>query len=187
MKESRLENRLIEHCAPALAGLKTANLFNYRFSSIDHFAQELLEVNRKLNGKGVYTDILRIREQRALLYVYRKKRLEQDLKKPGVPELLRGYGYESSDLNDYLARLKGRLQESDCFPHEIGLFLDYPLLDVIGFIEQGGKNCKYCGVWKVYSDECETKALFARFRKCTEVYRKVFASGRTLVQLTVAA
>ena len=65
--------------------------------------------------------------------------------------------------------------------------MDYPLLDVIGFIEQGGKNCKCCGVWKVYSNECETQQLFERYRKCTEVYQKVFARGRTLVQLTVAA
>ena len=102
-------------------------------------------------------------------------------------KFLRKYGYETSKSGECLDRLKRRFEESDCFPHEIGLFLDYPLSDVIGFIEQGGKNCKCCGVWKVYSNECETKALFDRFRKCTEVYQKVFARGRTLAQLTVAA
>ena len=30
-----LETMLIEHCSPALAGLKTANMFNYKFSSVD--------------------------------------------------------------------------------------------------------------------------------------------------------
>ena len=40
-----LENKLIEHCAPALAGLKTANMFNYKFSSIDMFFWELQDVN----------------------------------------------------------------------------------------------------------------------------------------------
>ena len=122
-----------------------------------------------------------------LLYVYRKKRLEQDLLKPGVMEFLRKYGYENTKTGDCLTRLKNRFDTTDCFPHEIGLFLDYPLPDVTGFIEQSGRNCKCCGVWKVYSNENETKALFDRFRKCTEVYRKVFARGRTLAQLTVAA
>ena len=182
-----LENKLNEHCAPALAGLKTANMINYKFSSIDMLFWELQDVNEKLNGKGVYIDILRAKEDRVLLYVYRKERLERDLLKPGIPEFLRRYGYESSQLIDCLNRLKRRFKEYDCFPHEIGLFLDYPLPDVIGFIEHGGKDCKCCGVWKVYSNECETMALFDRFRKCTEVYRKVFARGRTLVQLTVAA
>ena len=182
-----LETMLIEHCSPALAGLKTANMFNYKFSSVDILLRELRDVNQKLNGKGVYVDILRTNERHALLYVYRKKRLEKDLLKPGVTELLEKYGYENSELENCLIHLKSRFREYDCFPYEIGLFLDYPLPDVVGFIEHGGKNCKCCGVWKVYSNECETKALFGRFRKCTEVYRKVFARGRTLAQLTVAA
>ena len=147
-----LEKMIVEHCSPALAGLKTANMFTCKFSSIDTFSGELLDIKRKLSGKGVFVEILRINGNRALVYVYRRKRLE-----------------------------------NDCFPHEIGLFLDYPLPDVVGFIEQGGKNCKYCGIWKVYSNECETKALFDRFRKCKEVYQKVFARGRTLADLTVAA
>ena len=113
--------------------------------------------------------------------------LEQDLLKPGVMEFLRKYGYENSKSGDCLTRLKNRFDTADGFHHEIGLFLDYPLPDVTCFIEQGGKNCKCWGVWKVYSNEKETKALFDRFRKCTEVYRKVFARGRTLAQLTVAA
>lgn len=181
-----LERKLIEHCAPTLAGLKTANLFNYGFSSVDLLFAELQDVGRKLNEKGVYIEILRMRESRALIYVYRKKRLAEDLVKPGVPEFLENYGYAGGP-EENLRRMKQRVQEAECFPHEIGLFLDYPLADVTGFIEQGGKNCKCCSVWKVYSNECETQALFARFRKCTEVYRKVFAGGRTLDQLTVAA
>ena len=35
-----LENKLIEHCSPTLAGLKTANMFNYRFSSIGMLSRE---------------------------------------------------------------------------------------------------------------------------------------------------
>ena len=182
-----LERRIIEHCAPTLAGLKTANMFNYKFSSIDVLHEELEEENKTLNQKGVYAEILKISESRALIYVYRKKRLQRDLEKEGVLELLQQYGYSKCDLSDCLEHLKIRLQEYDCFPHEIGVFLDYPLLDVIGFIEQGGKNCKCCGIWKVYSNECETQQLFARFKKCTDVYIKVFARGRTLMQLTVAA
>lgn len=100
---------------------------------------------------------------------------------------MRKYGYNNCELEDCLKHLKSRFAENGCFPHEIGLFLDYPLPDVVGFIEQGGKNCKYCGIWKVYSNECKTKALFDRFRKCKEVYQKVFARGRTLADLTVAA
>ena len=182
-----VEKKMIEHCAPTLAGLKTANMFNYRFSSMNELLGELQEINEKLNRKGVFAEIIKTKESRALIYVYRKKRLEKDLQKHSVEELLLQYGYQNCELEHCLVQLKKRLAEYDCFPHEIGVFLDYPLGDVIGFIEHGGKNCKCCGVWKVYSNECETQALFARYKKCTEVYLRVFAKGRTLTQLTIAA
>lgn len=182
-----MESKIIEHCAPTLAGLKTANMFNYKYTSQEALEREILESNWTLNEKGLYVELLKKGPSRALVYVYRKERLQKDLEKPGVLELLMRYGYKNNNLRECLELLKVRLKESECFPHEIGLFLDYPLLDVIGFIEQGGKNCKCCGIWKVYSNECETQQLFARFKKCTAVYMRVFARGRTLTQLTVAA
>lgn len=182
-----LESKMVEHCAPTLAGMKTANLFNYRFTSIDALQEEVRSQNRKLNRKGVFIEVLKAGDEQALLYVYREKRLEADLKKEGVGELLAGYGYRGCDMESCLEQLKIRLADYDCFPHEIGVFLSYPLCDVIGFIEQKGKNCKCCGIWKAYCNEHETMALFAKFKKCTDVYRKVFAEGRTITQLTVAA
>lgn len=182
-----LEMKLIEHCAPTLADLKTASIFNYRFSDIDTLMEELRVQNRKLNEKGVFIEILKIADTQVLLYVYRKKRLESDLQKEGVWELLSRYGYRDNDFESCLITLKYRLFRYDSFPHEIGLFLGYPLADVTGFIEQGGKNYKYCGSWKVYCDEYEAAKLFARFKKCTAVYRRLFADGRSIMQLTVAA
>lgn len=182
-----LEAKLVEHCAPTLAGMKTANLFNYRFTSIDTLQEEVRSQNRKLNKKGVFIEILKLSDSQALLYVYRKKRLEEDLKKEGVAQLLSRYGYKDCGAETCLAKLKQRLVDYDCFPHEVGVFLSYPLCDVIGFIEQKGKNCKCCGIWKAYCNEHETMALFAKYKKCTDVYRRVFAKGRTITQLTVAA
>lgn len=182
-----MEKKIIEHCAPTLAGLKTANMFTDTFTSMEELQEKLSKVNGMLNKKGVFASIIKIRENRALIYVYRKERLQKDLKKEGVWELLRQYGYTDCELSNCLEHLKSRLEKYECFPHEIGVFLDYPLEDVLGFIRHGGKNCKCCGIWKVYSNEYETQQLFARFKKCTYVYRKVFARGRTLTQLTVAA
>lgn len=182
-----MERQIIEHCAPTLAGLKTANMFRYPLSATEDVFRELEKVNQVLNKKGIYAEMIKVRERSALIYVYRKERLWRDLQKEGVWELLKGYGYKSCELSECLEHLKQRLYQYECFPHEIGVFLDYPLHDVIGFIEQGGKNCKCCGIWKVYGNECETKRLFARFKKCTTVYIQAFARGRTLMQLTVAA
>lgn len=60
-------------------------------------------------------------------------------------------------------------------------------MDVKGFIEQKGQNCKCCGFWKVYGDEESSKMKFEQYRKCIEVYKKVFLQGRSLCQLTVSA
>ena len=38
-----LESKIIEHCAPTLAGLKAANLFTYKFASWQEFKKELQE------------------------------------------------------------------------------------------------------------------------------------------------
>lgn len=182
-----LERKLVEHCAPTLAGLKTANLFSYKYDSPEVLQKQLRTVNQKLNKKGVFIEILKTSATGALLYVYRQKRLAEDLKKPGVPELMRMYGYTDQETENCIAHLKESFESRPCFPHEIGLFLSYPLGDVVGFIEQGGKNCKCSGVWKVYCNECEARRQFARFEKCRDVYLRQFINGRSIMQLTIAA
>ena len=180
-----LENGMIEYCAPTLAGIKSADLFNYRFDSKRKAVTELKTVNKKLNERGVYVEALLWRENSVLIYTYRKSHLANDLQKEGVRELLARYGYENVMVEACLERLKQRLFQYDCFPHEIGVFLGYPLEDVIGFIK--GMECKYCGLWKVYCNEGEKIKLFEKLQKCTQIYLQVFAEGRSISQMTVSA
>lgn len=73
------------------------------------------------------------------------------------------------------------------FPHEIGVFLGYPLQDVKGFIENNGRNSKYTGLWKVYGDKAASMRMFEKYRKCFSVYSDLWRSGRRdIFQLTVA-
>lgn len=102
--------------------------------------------------------------------------------------LFGSYGYpQTAKLEKYLFCLKKRLCECNGFPHEIGVFLGYPLDDVKGFILNKGRGCKCCGLWKVYCNECETRKLFDKIQKCTQVYLQVFEEGRNLTQMTVCA
>ena len=71
--------------------------------------------------------------------------------------------------------------------HFGGLFLGYPIDDVVAFIANKGRNCLCCGCWKCYTDAEAAQKAFCRFRKCTSVYKRLFACGRTLDQLVVAA
>ena len=169
---------MIRHCAATLAGIKTANMFSYKFSDTDSLEQELQQVNEKLNEKGVFVTVLKIQDTKALIYVYRRSRLELDLNQQEVKNILADCGYK---------QLKTRLAGHECLPHEVGLFLGYPIPDVKGFIEQKGKNYKYSGIWKVYGDEFETRKIFRKLEKCAQVYIRLFAGGRSITKLTVAA
>ena len=100
---------------------------------------------------------------------------------------LKKCGYTDFSTEAVLKKLKERFSHGGDFPHEIGIFLGYPLGDVIGFIQNSGKNCKCTGCWKVYCDECSAKKTFDKFKKCTEVYTRLWSQGRTVLQLTVAA
>ena len=148
---------------------------------------EIEEENRKLNCRGVFVEVLRTSEYKALVYVYRKKKLEQDLQCEGACALLKDCGYECQETDCCIRQLQERFFEKDGFPHEVGLFLGYPLDDVTGFIEQKGKNYKCCGIWKVYGNEKQTQMLFRKLKKCSEIYRRLWADGRSILQLTVAA
>lgn len=178
-----LEQYLIAHCAPTLANLKTASLF--RCPSPD--GREVAAWQQALAAKGVALKVLLCDGSHALVYVYRPARLQADLARPGAAGLLRPYGYTSTRTRPALDRLCQRLAAGQGFPHEIGVFLGYPLGDVAGFIRNRGKNCRCMGCWKVYCNECEARRTFARLKKCTEVYTRLWRQGRSISQLTVAA
>ncbi len=182
-----LERKLIEYCAPTLASLKTANLFNHSFSSEEELEKQLAELNSLLGKKGIFLQVLFKKSNRALIYVFRKSRLQAELNRPAVRRFLSKYGYEHMDVDYGLDRLKERLGEDGAFPHEIGIFLGYPLGDVVGFIQNAGKNCKCLGCWKVYCNECEARKTFARYQKCRTIYSRLWKDGRSVIQLTVAA
>lgn len=182
-----MDQYLVNHCAPTLASLKSANMFTVSLKPNENPEEWIAKWNDTLKDKGVSAKMLRRRQSSALIYVYRRDRVEADLRREGVREILDTYGYPSSDVEKAIEYLKVRIGASEEFPHEIGLFLGYPVGDVIGFIENRGKNCKCSGCWKVYCDECWAKKQFARFDKCREVYMRVFAQGREIPRMTVAA
>lgn len=85
-----------------------------------------------------------------------------------------------------VVQLGKRLCEQKDFPHEIGLFLGYPLEDVQGFIEHHAEGYKCVGCWKVYGDEEHARREFRRYQKCTDAYCYLWRQGESLEDLTVS-
>ena len=70
-----LEQYLINHCAPTLASLKTANLFNCTAENPTALQMAVSRWQALLAPKGVELLLLRESGNRALVYVYRPDRL----------------------------------------------------------------------------------------------------------------
>ncbi len=181
------EEMVVRHCSPTLAGLKTGNMFTCPYRDMEEVRDGLRALNGKLLKKGLRALPLRCADNRALIYVFRPKRLSADLRNETACEMLRERGYCCEKPEQCVARLIHRLKESEEFPHEIGLFLGYPPEDVSGFIENKADGCKMVGCWKVYGDENKAKMLFEKYEKCTRVYCEKWADGRPLERLAVGA
>ena len=67
-----IEKCLIEHCAPTLASLKAANLFNACCEEEENIDLQISMWNQLMNPKGVKLLALRSRGNRSLVYVYRE-------------------------------------------------------------------------------------------------------------------
>ena len=148
-----LEESLVRHCSPTLAGLKSGSLFNYSYQSLDSLLKQINYWNTLCGHKGLRLALLDADHRKSLIYVYRPENLKRDWSCPRISAFLNSTGYDPKNPEGSIAYLSYRIRKEKDFPHEIGLFLSYPFEDVIGFIKNRGQNCKYCGCWKVYCDE----------------------------------
>ncbi len=202
------ERKLVHHCAPTLANIKPANLFVCRDESLPHLGAAsgsvdaathernlqyaLRETRERLYSHGVHIELLARRTSGVLLYAYRPDAIRIRLADPDVSAFLERYGYNPASLSDCIELLHKRICGTDlastlsascAFPHEIGLFLGYPLADVIGFIENNGENYLCSGCWKVYSQQRDAEESFCRFKESTAAFETLFDEGASLESL----
>lgn len=182
------EESLVKHASPTLANIKVANLYNFKFDSLEECQETITRFNSIMNSKGIYIELLKCLSDSYLIYVYRQSSLKNVLGDTKIKNFLKSYGYfDESNLRDYFGLLKSRLYESRDFPHEIGIFLGYPLEDVKAFIELKGQDYCLCGDWKVYHNEQSARCLFCKYKHCREVYEKVYGEGKQLIDMLVSA
>jgi len=177
---------IVKYCSPVLAGIKTGNMFNY-YDSSKNALNIIKGYNKVFNKFGVYFYILNSKNDCSLIYVYRPDMLEKDFKQKYVKLFMTEEGYNVSDIGLCIKTLSERIKLKDDFPHEIGLFLSYPIYDVLGFIKNKGSNFKYCGFWKVYDNEDYAKSVFGGYERCTNLYKGKFDKEKNLLKLVAMA
>lgn len=179
-----MEKELVRFCAPTLAAVKSAGAFGYPYMDEHALERKIHSLNHRLSNKGIVVLPLRVHEGRALMYVFRPSMLSLDLSHEVARGVLSAYKYPSKNLAFSLLHLARRL-EGERFPHELGLFLGYPPIDVLGFILNEGTHYKRAGLWKVYGNEREAERRFRLYRECTERLVRRYLNGERIEDIAV--
>ena len=145
------EEILIQYASPTLAGLKAGNLFSVEFSGKADMQESIRETNKVLVPKGLRMIPVCEQGKRTLVYLFRPSVVKKELSADKAREILNRCGYHDGTMEQHLVRLIGRMKRKKEFPHEIGLFLGYPLEDVEGFCRKKGADCK---PWYVCTTHC---------------------------------
>jgi hypothetical protein len=127
-------------------------------------------------------------EYRLYLLLYSKHLLWQSITTGIRQTFLERYGYyvRKDQFETTLSQLGKRYRNywlSGEFPHEIGIFLGYPLADVEGFIQYHGKNYILCGMWKVYGRVQVAESAFLCFHQMKEKAIKLTETKKELLTL----
>ncbi len=183
MNRDELEGQIAIQCAPLLTGVKISNLLTVCTGLKG-------AVIRLFRNTGICSHLFYESKEKVTFLLYHKEGLEEHLNHPEARSLMESLGYCGCPLVEILRNVSRRytlyMGKHRPFPHEIGLLLGYPAVDVEGFIRCQGKNYLYSGYWKVYGDLRQSLKAFESYdRAREEVVRMVFAGVGILEVLRI--
>ena len=152
---------LLEVLGPVLLGSKPSEII-----SIPNFDKNK---NQKLNdicthfNKCKNINVIIINNNGYKILFINKKSLSKILNNIDNKYFLKNLGYPSKvNIDTYLDILVTKLK-SNIFPDEIGVFLGYPLKDVLGFMGYGKYGLFDTRYWKIYGDPKSSYNLYLKF------------------------
>ncbi len=171
------DETIVRCSAPALCGIKPASLFSMSGECFDSGILRLKKWRAEFSRASRYVVPLKKDGGRVLFFVFDRPLLERVCADSKNRAYLEEKGYPVSRgfaaiLSEILHRLAFRRE----FPHEVGLFLGYPLEDVRGF-EKDSSAYKFAGFWKVYGDKAEAEKRMKLYKSCSEFCMKWVDAG----------
>lgn len=177
MDLTQVETKMALQCAPIITGIKISNLLIV--SSCDEEAVRII-----LKRTGIIHYSLLRQENKTTFLIFKITQLTTYLQDSNVQHVLKASGYADLSLGGILRTFQCRyetyMNRGEGFPHEIGLLLGYPVEDVLGFIENKGKNYLYSGYWKVYENVASKKKIFENYENAKEEVILLLANGHDI-------
>ena len=184
MNQDSVEFQLALQCAPLITGIKISNLLMVAAENED-LVMDLVQ------GSGITCFCVMRTTKKTAFLLYRKAKLEAYIFKPEVQQLLRKLGYEDFSLENVLHSFRKKYQahmnQGKQFPHEMGLLLGYPVEDVVGFMENNGKNYLYSGYWKVYGNLEDTLKTFEAYDRARDYVICMTGNGNEIRDILAAS
>jgi hypothetical protein len=164
---------IIEILGPVLLGSKASEIINIPFYDSNK-DEKINEINKHFENCSVVKHIIIDKGNNGVKVLFiNKDALNKRLQCVKSQNFLKYLGYPreicvNSYLNHLIEKLKG-----DTFPDEIGIFLGYPLKDVVGFMGYGNYELHTTKYWKVYGDPKPSQELYEKFLSHREKMRNL--------------
>jgi hypothetical protein len=179
-----LASFLAYESAEILAGVKPASLINL-VNRPHHCGRNFYRLWKEcgpalLKKSGLVGRELVDRGDSLLLLVHDPSLLDGLLHRPATRAMLHRAGYAlTGGTAAVLTELQERCRAGEGFPHEIGIFLGYPLKDVAAFLGWAAIPFTVQGPWKIYGQPEKSLDLAASHQRCREhMVRKLARCGR---------
>lgn len=168
--------------ASVLARVKPSYLLSFR--NYDEFGRQNHFLLWKKYKKEIIKELgLSFRELKETyrgiqVLFYDQDMLFDVLMQPEHQSFLEKFGYSRCHkFDDFLELIKNRYN-SPFFPHEIGIFLGFPLKDVIGFIDKRNAPLTKRGRWLVFGETEESLELMEIHKKAEKIFLKFIENNK---------
>lgn len=169
-----LASFLVLESAEVLAGVKPSNLFRIPGRN-QPCGRNLASLWRchcatLLQDSAMKVVPLRDEDTSPLVLAYDPQMLSRRLKSARVQAFLRRCGYrQPGEIHKALDTLISRVQSHEGMPHEIGVFLGYPLKDIAGFLGWNTLPFTCQRLWKIYGNPEQSLTLARQFENSREI------------------
>jgi len=143
---------LVETLGPVILGAKPAEIISYpKFDCSRCEKLQAIDVNFEKAIKVKYRKVVQENGQIKIIF-YDPKHLDRSLNDLRHRKFLSSMGYPlNGTTEEYLDILTRKLKKGYC-PDEIGIFLGYPLKDVLGYMGHPSLKLTKVQYWRVYGN-----------------------------------